>query len=1555
MSNHSGCCSSRAAKILYRPFMVAAFVVITAMVAAAQTSINFEAPTYTLGNPNGQDGWVFTGPYDVAVSSSLGTAGFGAQSFRISNASTSGGFGDWAFSKSIFNEAGEAGADNAALSGGVRMSRFVARYSIASAVPGSQQVGLQFSTAADRGDGARMTYLRYEDQPDGIHVLFDDYKDNAPFGGAIGDSLGCQMLLEDGFVETDIATLDRTVPHLIEMVVEFVAGPRNDIVKVYVDGVLMITGTTWEDYFRYCEGNPPRTVDSLIFQARTGSGTAPGTLGNGFLIDNMTLDSGPVANIVNIGAGSLTATPNYTQWFWWNDETDAIDNSLGSFVTGPGTPPYGTGSAQTSVSGSQRRNLATYQFAGTPLAAIGTLKFSTYNPSAGNGGAANRSGYLQFNVDFDGSDTWQRRLLFQPAINGTVIQDTWQEWDTIGDGTKLWHYSGSTWPGTALPGSSPRTWNDILTSYPGVRIRVTDSWFGVRVGNPYPDGYTENIDGIKFGTATSLTIFNFDPLPPITWVDDSWTGSAPGSDPDGPGPATSFGYDAFATIQGGINGVDGGGTVNVAVGTYNEDVLVNKVVDLVGAGPAGVNVIGPIGGVAGSTMTVSASGAEISGFTITRAGNNLADWNDPNLNSACIAWIGVAFTGINIHDNYITGCRTGIDVNNSSGNTIHRNRIDSNRTGLIFRNQTDSTTFTENEVTNNWTVGVLFLDASSGSNSPVQTALTSTFFNNNISGNWYGQIVDRQTGGSLPAPGTTNLKNFSGNWYGTATPVVSIANSAEPGYSALIPVAYGGSSVPPGGQPDILGPASANFDYSPFLATGGDITPGTYGFQGSFSQLNVSPGSAQTQPISKLQEANDLMVAPGTLSVPAGVYPGSVDINKAIHIKGSFTVGGTFTLSNAGAQVSPGTSPGIINSGSLSLTSGSTVNIEINGPNVGSQYDQLNVTGTVDLGGATLNTTLGYTPTAGHSYTIVNNDGSDAVTGTFAGMPEGTVFYEGAHSFKISYVGGTGNDVVITSVVYCNTVSISTGITTLTGVSVNVPINVDDTTGKGLYSTDYTLTYNPAVINAPVVSLGTVSAGSVLTVNDLTPGTLIISIFQSTPWTGAGTLANVSFSVPGLPGTSSPVTFSAFKFNEGTQCLTTSNGLVTVIGGTITGTVTYGNALSGPLPPRYVPNATINGSGPTPVSTTSSAVGCPIAPCGTYSLSGFDGGNYTRSASKTGGIPAVTITSFDSSRIAQHVVGLVPFIGPNQPTVADVSGTGGVTSFDAALIARYVVSLPGSGTTGNWTFSPSYGPSTVYANITGEDYVALLMGDVTGNWDWPAAHPGGRMALGERPRLPTLTAPTMTARSGMAFTVPLRVANVVDQEVTAYQFNVRYDSTVIRPAADPIRLASTVSDGMVATVNAEEPGLLRVAVFSALPLTADGVLANLRFVAVGHAGTATSLTWEDALINEGTPGHRAVDGQVSIIAGPTDLDETGLAGRLLTATGEPVALAAVTITDSMGVTHTSYSDKAGNFRFDGVQLGESYTVSVVADRYTFTPITVSVVDAVTLIDLIAQP
>lgn len=209
----------------------------------------------------------------------------------------------------------------------------------------------------------------------------------------------------------------------------------------------------------------------------------------------------------------VTSDPSL--WFFYNDETDTIDNLLGSFVNGPDTAPAGNGGVEISVSGNQRRNLATYQFSGTPLSDITVMSFSTYNPSAGNGGSATRSGYLNFNVDFNGTDSWQRRLVYVPSINGAVTQDTWQEWNTIAGGEALWTWSGYFSNGGMWPDgntSQYRKWSDIVAAFPSSRVRVTDSWLGVRVGEPYANGYTENIDAFKFGTSAGTTVFDFEPL-----------------------------------------------------------------------------------------------------------------------------------------------------------------------------------------------------------------------------------------------------------------------------------------------------------------------------------------------------------------------------------------------------------------------------------------------------------------------------------------------------------------------------------------------------------------------------------------------------------------------------------------------------------------------------------------------------------------------------------------------------------------------------------------------------------------------------------------------------------------------------------------------------------------------------------------------------------------------------------------------------------------------------------------------------------------------------------
>jgi hypothetical protein len=234
--------------------------------------------------PNGK--WSKTGPYDVQVVmvSSFADAsgyGFGSQTLRLSNAVTSGSFGDQTFSPGLGDEAGESGAFNSGLSGGLRQPHFGASFLIGT-TQANVQPGLRITVSPDRGDGARMSFLAFADQADGVHVSFSDVVNKGP-DGAVSD-----------FRLTEIAVLSRDRSHLIQFSIDLKDGAANDTVKIYIDSKLVKTGSTWEDYYRYDseqtpQGNQVPTIDKLLF--RMSSTDAPATFMNGFLVDRVTLES----------------------------------------------------------------------------------------------------------------------------------------------------------------------------------------------------------------------------------------------------------------------------------------------------------------------------------------------------------------------------------------------------------------------------------------------------------------------------------------------------------------------------------------------------------------------------------------------------------------------------------------------------------------------------------------------------------------------------------------------------------------------------------------------------------------------------------------------------------------------------------------------------------------------------------------------------------------------------------------------------------------------------------------------------------------------------------------------------------------------------------------------------------------------------------------------------------------------------------------------------------------------------------------------------------------
>lgn len=128
-------------------------------------------------------------------------------------------------------------------------------------------------------------------------------------------------------------------------------------------------------------------------------------------------------------------------------------------------------------------------------------------------------------------------------------------------------------------------------------------------------------------------------------------------------------------------------------------------------------------------------------------------------------------------------------------------------------------------------------------------------------------------------------------------------------------------------------------------------------------------------------------------------------------LAGHGRVGNLSTLADRGI-ISPGAPVGELRSKNLVLTSGSHLRVELNGSNPG-EYDRIRVVGSVNLGSAILDATLGTVPTLGQPLVIIDNDGTDPVVGTFDGLAEGATLRLNQVPFVISYQGGDGNDVTL--------------------------------------------------------------------------------------------------------------------------------------------------------------------------------------------------------------------------------------------------------------------------------------------------------------------------------------------------------------------------------------------------------------------------------------------------------------------------------------------------------------------------------------------------------------
>ena len=195
--------------------------------------------------------------------------------------------------------------------------------------------------------------------------------------------------------------------------------------------------------------------------------------------------------------------------------------------------------------------------------------------------------------------------------------------------------------------------------------------FSITVTNPTPGGGTSTAAPFQvLAVPTTVyvnTTYASDPLgTAVTWTD---------------GSTHTVGYDAFGTVQAGVTAVASGGTVDVAAGTYSEQVNILQSLTLTGAGDDATEIQVPYNDATGVEVEVSiTSGAVVamSGLTI---GNVV-------LGGAGIVDDGGTLSATEIT---VVGFYTGVAVQDEGAAKITDSTIFDNKTGFVVGSSASDT------------------------------------------------------------------------------------------------------------------------------------------------------------------------------------------------------------------------------------------------------------------------------------------------------------------------------------------------------------------------------------------------------------------------------------------------------------------------------------------------------------------------------------------------------------------------------------------------------------------------------------------------------------------------------------------------------------------------------------------------------------------------------------------------------------------------------------------------------------------------------------------------
>lgn len=454
--------------------------------------------------------------------------------------------------------------------------------------------------------------------------------------------------------------------------------------------------------------------------------------------------------------------------------------------------------------------------------------------------------------------------------------------------------------------------------------------------------------------------------------------------------------------------------LSVITNTSNGNVVLNGPVTGTGTAQVTINNSGLLVIGSGSNITTDQGGIFLGGSgggTILLSSNLTSGIGAINVSNA-----------IELQSNIVV-------TSNTTNNVTFLNTINSNNSGpknIILNGNSNANFLFQASVGATLPVGNITVNSASGvifSSILTAGSFTVTDAINTIS--FLGNIV---LNGALTTSATTNPYNISVT--GLNNQILGLASLAHTGTtifgnlnSATTLISGGISEVGGGGfiaQGSIVSGSGINL-LSSFIVGGNNI--GLVSLD--LGQDSVFSGILLVQANERITKtgAGGLRLVTNTGAAFQGslvIYLGTVTVVDDFSSILSTTISGG-SVAGTGAlgqifglagSILPGDSVGTLNVGTTSLNSLMTFGIQVG--TVSGISDQLNVTGAISLNNAFLTVTPGQFLALNNVFTIINNNGTDAISNTFLNQPQNSTFSVGNYTFRISYTGGTGNDVTLT-------------------------------------------------------------------------------------------------------------------------------------------------------------------------------------------------------------------------------------------------------------------------------------------------------------------------------------------------------------------------------------------------------------------------------------------------------------------------------------------------------------------------------------------------------------